>query len=245
MKRALCLIRPQLVYRRESFCDGLKAAGYKLVHAITDPEPDDVLVIWNRYGEFDATAKRFEKRGAAVVVAENGYLRQSGKWFALAKSHHSGAGEWPVGGPERWDGFGIELQPWREGSELVILGQRGIGEPGIAAPRGWAEATQRRLGGRVRPHPGAHEPAVSLEHDLRKASAVATWHSAAALQALIMGVPVFCGFPRWIGMSAVTPLSEYPNRRTVDRLAMFRRLAWAQWRLEEIRSGEAFRWLLP
>ena len=248
MKRALCLLRPQLVYRRESFCTGLKAAGYKLVDALRDPGPDDVLVIWNRYFHFDEEAKRFEAAGATVVVVENGYLRESGKWFAMAKGHHSGAGKWNVGGPERWDALRIELRPWREAAgELLILGQRGIGEPGIAAPKGWAESARRIMGGRVRPHPGTGS-AVPLEDDLRKAWAVATWHSAAAFQALIFGIPVYCAFPKWIGAQAATPIEFFgkrpPKRSDADRLEMFRRLAWAQWTLDEIRSGEAFAWLL-
>lgn len=244
MKRALCLIRPQLVYRREAFCSGLKAVGYKLVDSLPKPEPDDLLIIWNRYGMFHETANRFERVGARVIVAENGYVKR-GEFYALARSHHSGAGEWAVGGPERWDSFGIELQPWKEGCDLIILGQRGIGESGIAAPKSWAESVRQRYGGKVRSHPGNGVHPVPLDRDLRNAFAVATWHSAAAFEALILGVPVFCDFPRWIGMSAATPLSEYPKLRTVDRLQMFRRLAWAQWRLDEIRSGEAFRWLLP
>lgn len=244
MKRAVSLIRPQLVYRREAFHAGLQAAGYKLESYLAEIRPHDVLVIWNRYGEYDAHAKRFEKAGARVVVAENPYLRE-GKWLALAKSHHSGAGSWNVGGPERWDALGIELQPWRsEGKEVLILGQRAIGELGIAAPRGWAETIQKQLGGRVRSHPGTSAPAVALEDDLRKAHAVVTWNSSAALRALILGVPVFCAFPQWIGASAATPIDEFPRPRDVDRLAMFRRLIWAQWTIEEIKSGEAFRCLL-
>jgi hypothetical protein len=41
--------------------------------------------------------------------------------------------------------------------------------------------------------------------------------------------------PQWIG--------EQDNT-DAGRLAMFQRLAWAQWRLSEIESGFAFRWLL-
>ncbi len=242
MKRALCLIRHQLVYRREAFCSGLTAAGYRLTNTLPDPGPGDVLVIWNRYGSFHDFAIKFERRGADVVVAENGYIRH-GEYFALAKSHHSGAGTWRAGGNERWDRLGIELQPWRDGGETVILGQRGIGEPGIASPKGWASLMQQQIGGRIRLHPGSGD-CTPLEADLAKAGRVVTWHSAAALQALIMGIPVFCAFQKWIGMQAATPLAEYPKARKVDRLAMFRRLIWAQWRLDEIRSGEAFKWLL-
>lgn len=240
VKRALCLIRQQLVYRRDVFCEGLEQAGYRLVYALNDPRKGDVLVIWNRYGKYHFVATRFERAGATVVVAENGYINGAERYLALAKSHHSGAGQWNVGGPERWDALGIALQPWRTGKEVVVLGQRGIGEPGIAAPRSWAQGLRI---GRVRPHPG-NKTAVPLEQDLVDASAVVTWSSAAALRALAMGIPVFCAFPEWIGMAASTPLSQFPKHRDVDRLAMFRRLSWAQWTLEEIRSGEAFRCLL-
>lgn len=184
-------------------------------------------------------------------MAENGYVRSDipGKWFALALKHHNGAGLWNVGGPERWDALGVELNPWRcSGSELVILGQRGIGELGIASPHGWAETVQRKIGGRIRSHPGNNEPTVPLEQDLRNASSVVTWGSAAALSALSLGVPVYYAFDRWIGAPAAYSLSQFehgePRRDDGDRLRMFQRLIWAQWTIEEIADGRAFRHLL-
>lgn len=247
--RALNLLREQLHYRRDAFDEGLRAVGFEVVKALPRPAPDDLLVIWNRYGGYDEIARYFEQFGARVVVAENGYLGKAwrgGDWYALALNHHSGAGKWPDGGPERWAQHGTELARWRDGAgEILVLGQRGIGEAGIASPTGWAEAVQRQYGGRIRPHPGKNEPAVSLEADLADARAVLTWHSGAALLALLAGVPVFYAFPRWIGAEAARPLWEFEaGPRQGDRLAMFQRLAWAQWQLDEIRSGEAFDHLL-
>lgn len=246
--RALCLIREAVHYRRDAFCTGLRAAGFELVSVLDKPKPDDVLVIWNRYGRFDAAARRFEAAGARVIVAENGYLGKDWRgetWYSLALNHHAGAGRWREGGPERWDSLGVELAPWRTaGTETLVLGQRGIGEPGIASPPRWAEQTQKRIGGRIRAHPGVKD-ARPLEHDLANARCVATWASGAALKALLAGVPVWYAMPKWIGAGACGRLQEF-NSQPVhgDRLAMFRRLAWAIWRLEEIRTGEAFRWLL-
>ena len=94
----------------------------------------------------------------------------------------------------------------------------------------------------MRPHPGT-KPAKPLADDLKGAAAVATWGSGAALKALALGIPVFYDFPRWIGAGAGTTLDcriKAPLRCDASRLAMFRRLAWAQWRLSEIESGEAF-----
>jgi|SRR5580765_487295 len=244
------MIRPQLVYRKDVFCSGLRCAGYE-VHNLNpfDPTPDDVLLIWNRYGQFDEQAKWFEKKGATVLVAENGYLREGldGRWFALAKGHHAGAGAWRAGGPERWDALGIKLAPWsQKGKEVLILAQRGIGEPGVASPKNWAQTIQQKYGGRIRPHPGDAPPKVSLRDDLRDVACVITWHSAAALYALMYGVPVFHAFPQWIGARAALRLDQYPRalRDDAARLEMFRELIWAQWSLEEIANGTAFRHLL-
>jgi len=250
LRRALCLLRSPIQYRRDAFNSGLQAAGFKLATVIRDPGPGDCLLIWNRYQGYAEEADRFERAGASALVAENGYLPDLAgrKWYALALGHHNGAGTWPKGGAERWDALRADLGPWRtSGGEVVILGQRGIGEKGLASPDWWAERVQKRIGGRVRQHPARGGKAVSLEDDLREASAIVTWGSAAAIRALMLGVQVWYDFPQWIGAGAAKPLSEWggePKRDDAARLAMFRRLIWAQWTLQEIDSGEAITQLL-
>jgi hypothetical protein len=251
--RALNLLRPALTYRREAFDAGLAACGFTVVPELRYPDPCDVLVIWNRYGGYHETAARFESRGAKVVVAENGYLRKSwkgGEWFSLSLWHHAGAGAWPNGPDARWDSFGVEPAPWREpGGEVVIFGQRGIGEPMVRCPNDWAEGVRTLTAGRIRLHPGENRNVPPLSEDLKNASAWVTWNSAAALTALLMGIPGYTGWASWIGASACTPVSKFkpgesPMRDDAARLRMFRRLAWAMWQLSEIRDGEAFRTLL-
>ena len=243
----MCMLRTALHYRRDAFVAGLQSAGYKVVPQLSDPRPGDVLAIWNRYGGYHETARQWERAGARVLVAENGYVGRDR--YALAEGHHAGAGKWPLGGPERWDALGVELHPWRESdAPPLILGQRGIGEPGIASPPQWAERVQRRIGGRIRPHPGKYLPPVSLDADILAAGCVITWASSAALRALQLGVPVWCDCPQWIGSGAAQPLSEWGKRPALRsdaaRLEMFRRLAWAQWTIDEIRSGDAIRRIL-
>lgn len=238
------LLRTSAHYRRECFDAGLKAAGFKLVPALADPQPGDLLVIWNRYGGGHEQAQVFERTGAGVLVVENGLLSKSwrgGEWFSLALNHCGGAGEFKPAGPERWDSWDVPLAPWREGGrDTVVFAQRGIGEPGIASPPAWAEGVQRRIGGRIRQHPGQGD-AVPLTTDLAGAREVVTWHSAAALQALMLGVPVWYDCPSWIGAGAARPLSQWPGQPKRDdaaRLEMFRRLAWCNWTLDEIKTGE-------
>ena len=251
--RALNLIRHGLVYRREVFTRGLQAVGFTVVDEPFDPRPEDLLCCWQRYGQVDHLAMRFEQAGARVIVCENGLWGKhwnQDNWISMGLNHIAGPGYFRVGGPERWDSLGITLRPLRAaGTELVILGQRGIGEPGIASPYQWAETMQQRIGGRIRKHPGNEPPAVTLEDDLKDAYAVATWASNAALRALALGVPVWYGFDRWIGREASTPLAlagerKWRPRSDDRRLAMFRKIIWANWTLAEIGSGQAVHWLL-
>lgn len=251
--RYCCQIREQPHYRRDAFEAGLRAAGLK---PAAGPSDCDLLIIWNRYGGWDTQASKVEKRGGVVVVAENGYLGNElagDRWYAISRSQHNGAGQWPDGGPWRWDSLGVELEPWREGKEIVVLPQRGIGPMGVAMPDRWERDAVERLAKmtrrpvRVRAHPGVNQ-CVPLEEDLRNAHCVVTWGSGAAWKALRMGVPVFYDFDRWIGAPGAMPLRgadiECPLRCDVARLRAFRRMAWAQWKLSEIQSGEAFRALL-
>lgn len=230
-------------YRADVFRAGLMNAGYTIKRRIDHPQPDDILLLWNRRQGDEPEAKRFEKAGARVVVTENGYLGknwQGKKWFALAIGHHAGAGDWPQGDGSRWAEHGVEFAPWREGgSETIILAQRGIGEPGIASPRGWAQNIQARFGGRIRPHPGVNEPSVPLEVDLRDAKRVMTWHSAAAIHALLLGIPVYYDFPAWLMAHAAWPI-DTPHVNPPERLRAFEIMMWAMWHAEEIRTGEAF-----
>lgn len=257
--RAWLALRDAVHYRKEAFAAGLAAAGFAVEHRMTaHPGPHDVLVCWNRYGEVDAVARRFEARGRPVLVAENGYLGNElagARWYALARGQHNGAGAWADGGPDRWDALQVNLGNWHgAGGEIVLLPQRGIGPPGIAMPRDWLHRTERRLARagiayRVRRHPGTTAE-LPLAEDLAGASAVVTWGSGAAIKALALGVPVFHDMPNWIGAGAALPvrallLREPGKRNNEDRLQMFRRLAWAQWRLSEIADGTAFRGLLP
>lgn len=251
MPFALNTLRSTLHYRKEAFNAGLESLGFTVVPVLAHPKPEDILILWNRYGGYHEQAARFERFGARVVIAENGYLGKNWRgddWFALSLWHHAGAGEWPNNGASRWDSWAVPLEPWRfEGKETIIFGQRGIGEPSVRCPDGWAERVQSITGGRIRRHPGTG-PAVPLSDDLKNAEQVVTWNSAAAFVALISGIPVWCSWPKWLGASASTPLEQWglmdPLRSDSARLEMFRRLAWAMWTLEEIKTGEAFRALL-
>lgn len=222
--------------RRRVFSEGLRRIGYEVVDGLThNPSDGDILVTWNRIHEGDTAAKVFEQRSLPIIVAENcsfGSNRFAGRdWYHMTRSYHNVAGMFAVGDNERWDSLNIELEPFRESGETVVLASRGIGPAAYRMPAGWP----MRQGGRIRPHPGRNASARTLSDDLADCYKVITWGSAGAIQALIWGVRVESHQPRWIG--------EQDNTNE-GRLAMLRALAHAQWTLEEIESGEPFARLL-
>lgn len=234
MKTAYLNLRYSDGRRVEAFTVGLQRVGYRVAIGMhRAPRDHDLLVTWNRIGQADAAARQFKN----VIVAENatwGNDFAGGGWLHLARDRHNTAGMFPVVGPERWDSLGVELQPFRTGGETVILAQRGIGSAPTAMPANWPADAYRRHGGRIRKHPGRGK-AIPLDEDLRRCGKAVTWGSGAAIRALMMGIPVVSEMPNWIG--------EQDNTES-GRLEMLRRLAWAQWRIDEITAGEPFARLL-
>lgn len=261
--RAHLLIRDQPHYRRESFQRGLTALGYQIAGSPREaPTRGDLLVIWNRYGHHDALASRWATLGGTVIVAENGLLgreHQGGHWYSLALNAPAAGGGVIAHGREGENRSGIigaEFGEWRrEGKEVIVLGQRGIGPPGIASPAQWAEgalATVRRTTqrpARIRVHPGEN-PATPLEQDLAEAWCVVTWSSGAAIRALALGVPVFYSLGGWIGRGASRWWKrekgelEEPRCDDAARLETFEKIGRSTWSTAEIETGEPFRRLL-
>lgn len=244
--------------RHTAMENGLRAVGYRVERGAGKPQsPDDAMITWNIHSGRERTAREFEAAGGRVIVAEEAYFRavNGEKHFALALGGHNGAGRWNVGGPERWERFGVPLAPWREeGTHVIVRGQRGIGSSEMASPPNWHETMAARLRGftkrpivirlhhKLRNEPVGH----GLDHALKDCHAVVTWASSIAPRALAKGCPVFICAPRSIALacSAGRLPDDIEKPARPDRLPMFERLAWAQWGMSELASGAAFDHLL-
>lgn len=224
--------------RLKAFVAGIECHGYSAEIGFPDRiGPRDCFITWNRINMGNVIAQQFQDRGLPVIVAENaawGNDFLGRRWYSLARNYHNTEGCFPIGDHARWDSLGVELEPFRQKGSWIVLPQRGIGSPPTRMPGGWAAGVANRYGARIRPHPGRHH-CKPLKEDLEGVGTAVTWGSGAAIKALMIGVSVISEMPRWIG---------WQDNTEAGRLDMFRKLAWAQWELHEIESGEAFAHLL-
>ena len=260
-KTAYLQIRTNMEYRNQVFRQGVTEAGYEWsLKPTRDPKPGDILITWNRYSSLARMAEIFEQRGLPVIVAENSYLdmQDCKKAFAMSLNRHNGGGHWPLPNEDRTHLLDVDVKPWKaKGKHVLILPQRGIGEPPVAMPKGWHLKVERRLREWDIPfHTRLHPELIkrdskgnekrTLEQDLEHAYAAVVWASSAGLKAILAGVPTFHDFPDWIGGFAAAPFDEVASARLKsrevvelmgDRSAMMKQVSWAQWSGEEVRSG--------
>lgn len=216
-----------------------------------------VMVAENGYLGAGGTAPKFDVWGGV----------ERGHYYALAIGGHNGSGAWftPPDDSDafksRWRALGVELRPLREaGSHILICPSRNFGRPDMTMPGQWVtrtiealrKVTKRPI--RVREHPGNQPPARSLAEDLVGAWGCWVWASSAGVHALVAGIPVVQGAPHWIcqrgavgELATLERLDRDESAREVWRRLRkhaLRRMAWAQWTVDEIASGEPFTRLL-
>jgi hypothetical protein len=240
-----------------AFSKGLKRHGIEPV--VLPPGKSakcDMAVTWG------VKRKLEMESGRRCLVLERGYLGDRMKtWTSAGFDGLNGYADFlnTGKGPERFDAeYGPDfLKPWRtspKGNLVVIMGQ----VRGDASLRGmnidaWYRQTAERLircGHRVgfRPHPlfrsAIPNPKVvhlggTLEEALGRAKWVVTYNSNSGVDSVVAGLPtVTCdrGSMAW-SVTGHDPAAEPP---IPDRTAWASRMAWAQWRMEELENGAAW-----
>jgi hypothetical protein len=141
--------------------------------------------------------------------------------------------------------MGIELQPWRETGEHVLLCFPGPGsgkdfELGIDQ---WAATIRGRIEEQtdreILPREKYMRFGRPLAEDLRSAWCLVTHSSTAAVEAVISGVPVFVAPTNPAAPVGRTDL-DIENPVRPDREKWLAALAWRQFDRQEIRSGMAW-----
>ena len=212
--------------------------------------------------------RRQRDKNLDVVVLETGYINRGD-----GENHHYAAGFNGLNGradfrnqempDDRVKKLAVGLGAWREGNYILLCGQI----PWDASCENsdhnvWLQASAERLKGyssrpiKYRPHPllpaqfvqpidGVELSTAPLVKDLADAHCVVTYNSNTGVDALLAGVPVFAhdqGSMVWSLANRSLISVDVPNRP--DRSQWLSDLCYAQWTLDEMRSGETWRHLV-
>lgn len=180
-----------------------------------------------------------------------------GKYFRVTRGSFQPATQpLPAGDPDRLEALGVQIQPWRrDGRHILVcpptatyaglMRRAGVQVEGGDDWGAWAAAELARYTDRpvrIRTKAEFRASGRPLAEDLDGAWAVVAHMSNAALEAALLGYPIFV-----LGPSAARPLARtdlaaiedpfYPdNRREVAA-----GLAASQWTLEQLAAGDCWR----
>lgn len=241
-----------------AFATGLEAIGWRVKrynasdHGKGQVIPCDLLVISGTRGKGQTLLDDYAAAGIPAAVIDYGYLdRVSG-----VRNWQTGHWQVGIGGLNRPPAFlcpddrlkriGTAPQRPTRGQGVLVLGQHS-GDPSHSLTdeemQAWAQRVCDETGGYWRPHPdspGIHVDAPLAEGPLSewlgKVARVHTLCSTGGLEALIEGVPAVAEMPERASWGELSG-HEHPGADAVERLCA--RLAYGQWTLDEMRSGEA------
>jgi hypothetical protein len=198
-------------------------------------------------------------KGKSVIVIERGYLGERKKtWLSVGNgglNDYANFGNQNVP-PDRWEKYWTDqVKPWKKGGKYaIIMGQ----VPKDSALYGqciykWAKmiypsALDKFKTVYFRPHPEAFPPpdlgipllTGNLQDALDGAKAVITYTSNSAVDAVMNGIPAITFCQGTMAWDVSTHSFKEPLYRG-DRDAWGSRIAYAQWHIDEITSGEAWR----
>ena len=249
-----CLTNPaQKRYRviADAMAAGINRYGDRaqLVSVYAPHQKADVAVMygWKRHEQL--------QRYPQFVYADLGYWQRD-RYYRLAVGGWSAERYVRAGLPaDRFDALGLQVKPWREqGSEIIVAGStaKAAAEDGFGYME-WERRAIAQLRGcgrpvvyRPKPNDRLAQPIAGAGYDTRpinealaNAWAWVTHHSNSAVDALLAGVPVHCEIGAAAAMSV--PLDRIARATLVDGREQFLAdVAWLQWTLDEMRSGEAW-----
>lgn len=186
--------------------------------------------------------------GRDWYYGDHAFLGPRGSSYRIARSEFQYTGTNVLDGRKRFSALKMKIQPWRKaGRDVLVCPAPAVhaalmGFDGLKLEQEMlatlAQHTDRPLVVRYKA-----TSSTPIELALANAWAVVTYHSNVAIQALMVGVPVFIVCPwattKRMGKSNLAEIESpyYPD----DRDAFFQTLAGHQWTMDEISNGLAWR----
>lgn len=244
-----------------AFAEGLRRHDWD-VEVSPSARPSDLVVLW---GVRNAGAIALQNNhGGEICILERGYLGDRFKWTSVSFGGGlNGRGEFrgTSACPGRFfSNFGGLLRSWQRRDGYALLVGQVPGDMSLAVVGGrldrWYAQTAAELTGlgydvRFRAHPeavkrGYHNPNIkgvsdiggTLADAVAGAGLVVTYNSNTGVESVLAGTPTMAADH---GSMAWDVTSHIPGDvLTPDREEWAARLAWKQWTLDEIASGECW-----
>jgi hypothetical protein len=198
------------------------------------------------------TLLQAQAEGRTWYYADNGYFRRAFKdpergYFRVTRNarHHDGSGN---AGAERWSRLGLEIRPWRQTGEHVLLCPPNATHCALWAvdAEAWLASTVARLKAatdrpivtRIRKDQIA-EPG-GFAKALKRAWAVVTHSTNGAVEAVLAGVPMFCTdfcAAYRMGTPDLERIEDPVMPSDAERQQWAWNLAANQWTVAEMRDG--------
>lgn len=242
-----------------AFQQGLARHGIQAVMR-QEAEQADLIVLWGVRRK--DVIKRQRERGGEICILERGYLGDRFHWTSVSfggglngNAGFRGVSDDPARLNQHFPGI---LQPWRKQEGYALLIGQVPGDMSIAGKNisRWyheAAADLKEAGYNVhfRSHPladqngfrpekidGVTQICGTLDETLAGAALVATFNSNTAVISVAGGIPTIAADK---GSMAFEVTGRHAKDIvTPDREPWAARLAWKQWSLEEIASGECW-----
>lgn len=214
-----------------------KAKSRMLCEAFTRGAPPHAVggVFFGLEEPMASAWRALRSQGIDCYAIDNAYFDATrGQRFRVAKNRMQVRAVDHTSNGRRFAALGIEVRPWQRNPDghVVLVEQSPAFMRDVAEDPQWF-AKALLLPGAVRVRPwSANKPhlAATLADDLRGAGLLHTHSSAAAVEALIAGVPVL-----------VSPMSAVYDWTSDNRLQLLNVLADHEFTLDELQDGTAWR----
>lgn len=242
MTRVVIHCEPRIPWqpkRAAYFVEGFKAKGI----------PCDVTDSRTRIDDCPAVLlgtscwRGIEKDGGEFLLVDRCSFGDTERFVSLVWNGHGRRGDHRVPenyNGERWERYGIPLQPWRFGERVILCGQTEAYSPHWMNVGDWYASVNAS---HFRAHPAGTNPTrLPNATDFSDCRVAVTLNSSIAVKTVIDGVPTITMDE---GAMAWDVAGHLPGEvRMPDREPWCQWLAWTQWSDDEIREGAMWDWHL-
>jgi hypothetical protein len=236
-----------------------KAGGQVIVgdHLALDRLADDIVPIVGCSPYLKPLIAGWRSRGRDWIYWDRGYNRRI---FAtdLPSGRDGGMYRWHLNAfqmrrvrdfpADRWDATRTPLWPWSRGGRHIVVAEPSPTYAKFHGIEGWTERTIAALQGLtdrpiIRRDKEMQRFGRKLHEDLKGAHCLVTHGSNAAVEAVIMGCPVFVHPDSAAALVGQTDLAAIERPIYPDREPWVRSLAYCQWNETELVDGTLWRLL--